>query len=89
MAANEDEETQKKGMVAVFLRIGKNRAMDFVPRGKILPALTRALPFRYSAIHFCDDDTNSSQMITIPLLVVASHVRARFRIHKGESCECQ
>ena len=86
MAANEDEETQKKGMVGITLRIGKNRA---IPRGKILPALTRALPFRYSAIHFCDDDTNSSQMITIPLLVVASHVRARFRIHKGESCECQ
>jgi hypothetical protein len=88
MAANEDEETQKKGMVAVLVNIGKNRVVNFVPSGK-LPALTRSLPNRWAALHFCVDDIASSALVAITMLMVGSRARARFRKHEhGELREC-
>jgi hypothetical protein len=92
MAASEDEETQKKGMVGIIVNIGKNRVVrSFVPtRGSLkIAALLSSLPCRFCALHFCvDDPAASTKRMTVLMVVLGSRVRARVRIHKGELCEC-
>ena len=90
MAASEDEVTQKKGMVSIFVNIGKNQAVSFVTKSWKIEALITSLPSRYSAHHFCVDDTSaaSSAFAAIIVLMVGARVRARFRKHEGELCEC-
>jgi hypothetical protein len=91
MAASEDEVTQKKGMVAIFVNIGKNRVLSFVANSsRKIQALTRSLPFRYSAHHSCVDDTSAATTAVawIVMMVAGARVRARFRKHEGELREC-
>jgi hypothetical protein len=91
MAASEDEETQKKGIVGIIVNIGKNRAPRSVAptRGTWkIAALLSSLPCRFCALHFCvDDPAASSQWISMLMVTLGSRVRARVRIHKGELCE--
>ena len=88
MAASEDEVTQKKGMVSVFINIGKNRAVSFVSRGWKIQTLITSLPSRYSAHHFCVDDTSAATSSAFAAFMVGARVRARFRKHEGELREC-
>jgi hypothetical protein len=90
MAASEDEKTQKKGMVAIVVNIGKNRApVSFAPSGRKIQALLSSLPCRFCALHFCvDDPAAATEWISMVMVVLGSRVRARFRIHKGKLCEC-
>jgi hypothetical protein len=89
MAANEDEETQKKGMVGIYVNIRKNRVENFEPNAmKIRTLLTRSLPFRWGAFHFCVNDTTSSAHVALGILMLfESRVRARSRKHEGELCQ--
>jgi hypothetical protein len=85
MAEIEDEETQKKGMVAILVNIGKNRIVKFEKScARQLSTLTGSLPCRWAALHFCFDDPASSVLGAIVMLMVESRVRARFREHEGE-----
>jgi hypothetical protein len=93
MAASEEEETQKKGIVGIIVNIGAKRApaaVSFAPSsGRKTPALLRSLPCRLCALHFCVDDlAASTKRISLLMVLLGSRVRARFRIHKGELCEC-
>jgi Na+/H+ antiporter NhaC len=84
MAAGEEEETQKKGMVAIIVNIGKNRAVNFAHSSRRITAMTSWLPCRLSALHFCVDDTASSAVAAVAMLMLGSRVRARVRKHEGE-----
>jgi hypothetical protein len=91
MAASEDEETQKKGMVSIVVNTQKNRAVSFAPNGfGKIPAMARSLPIRQSALHVCVDyaSASSSAFAAIVMLIVTSRIRARFRKHVGELREC-
>jgi hypothetical protein len=92
MAASEEEETQKKGIVGVIVNIGANRApvaVSFATSGRKTPALLSSLPCRLCALHFCvDDPAASTERISLLMVLLGSRVRARSRIHKGELCEC-
>jgi hypothetical protein len=84
MAASEDEETQKRGMVGVLVNIGKNRVVTFGPSARKIPSLTRSLPFRWAAFHFCVNDAAFFARLAIDMVTLcASHVRARFKKHEG------
>jgi hypothetical protein len=92
IAASEEEETQKKGMVAIIVNIGKNRApvISEPPRDRKRHALISSLPCRFCALHFCvDDPATSTAKISMLMFALGSRgIRARFRMHKGELCEC-
>jgi hypothetical protein len=86
MAASEDEETQKRGMVGILVNIGKNRGVVTFEGSSTrkLPSLTRSLPFRWAAFHFCVNDAAFFARVAIEMVMrCASHVRARFRKHEG------
>jgi hypothetical protein len=51
MAATEDEETQKKGMVAVVVNMGKREKLH-LEAVRMMPAIAQAIPIRFSALHF-------------------------------------
>jgi hypothetical protein len=93
MTASEEEETQKKGMVAIVLNIGKHREPpNSAPTrsSRKIAELLSFLPCRFCALHFCvDDPAASTQWISMVMVVLGSSVRARFRIHQGELRECQ
>jgi hypothetical protein len=84
MAASEDEETQKRGIVGILVNIGKNRVVTFGPIARKMPSLTRSLPFRWAAFHFCVNDAAFFARVAIDMVTLCtSHVRARFRKHVG------
>jgi hypothetical protein len=84
MAASKDEETQKRGMVGILVNIGKNRVVTFGPIARKLPSLTRSLPFRWAAFHFCVNDAAFFARVAIDMVMrCASHLRARFKKHEG------
>jgi hypothetical protein len=84
MAASEDEETQKRGMVGIFVNIGENRVETSEWSAKKLLSMVRSLPFRKAAFHFCVNDTGSCARVAIEIVTrCTSHVRARFKIHQG------
>jgi hypothetical protein len=84
MAASEDEETQKRGMVGIFVNVGKNRVVTFEGSTRKVPSLTRSLPFRWAAFHFCVNDAAFFARVAIDMVMrCASHLRARFKKHEG------
>jgi hypothetical protein len=84
MAASEDEETQKRGMVGIFVNIGKNRVATFEGSARKLLSLTRSLPFRWAAFHFCVNDAAFFSRLAIDMVTLCtSHARARFKKHEG------
>jgi hypothetical protein len=79
-ATSEDEETQKRGMVGIFVNIGKNRVATFEGSARKSLLLTRSLPFRWDACHFCVNDAGPSARLAIEIvMLIQSHVRARFK----------
>jgi hypothetical protein len=85
MAASKDEETQKRGMVGILVNVGKDRVVTFGPSvDRKLPSLTRSLPLRWAAFHFCVNDAGSSARLAIEMvMLLKSHLRARFKKHEG------
>jgi hypothetical protein len=80
----EDEETQRRGVVAIMYFIGQKVApeldFDFHSRA---PRLFEWLPVRFSAMHLCSDDPRIRAFKALVLPLLGQHNRARFRIHHG------
>jgi hypothetical protein len=87
MAALEDENTQKAGMVIVGYNMGPKRALD---RQAVwgIQKLRRVLPMRVVGMHYCYDDFKMRPMMTLAMLVMGSHGRMRFRAHYGKQILC-
>jgi hypothetical protein len=50
MAATEDEEVQKKGMISVMMNMGNHEKLHF-QAARMIPPVAQALPIRWSALH--------------------------------------
>jgi hypothetical protein len=90
MAASEDEETQKKGMVAVVISDSRNRSLNLETAMRV-PALSEGLPTRWTGVHFCVDKNHvTSKVVSVFTVLAGSRMRGRFRKHVGEStCVCE
>jgi hypothetical protein len=80
----DDEDAQKKGVVAVVYSLGPSR-MDENDL-----ALTRegarimqTLPVRFASLHYCFDDAMLHPVVSLAKLVVGTSTRLRFRDHFG------
>ena len=84
MAATEDEETQKKGVVAVVVKIGKHLKYS-LESGRMAPSLSAGLPFRLASIHFCLDNYAAAISVALAAFLAGNHERLRSRSHMGKS----
>ena len=83
MAALEDEDTQKAGVVMVGYNMGAKLELDCHAVWAIMK-LRRALPIRVVGMHYCYDDFKTRPMMSLAMLVMGSHGRMRFRAHYGK-----
>ena len=85
MAAVEDEETQRKGIVGILYNICEKlryyNACTLLRSAK----LRNALPARYVAMHYFHNDPSFMEYVNFELCHLDAHTRARNRIHHGES----
>ena len=88
MVSNEDEETQRKGRVAVGYLAGQN--VQERPRNDWQVAkLMSALPVRMSAVHLCHDTPSIwSPIFAVFKFVVTLLTRLRIREHCGTTADC-
>jgi hypothetical protein len=86
MAASQDEETQKKGIVGVVVNMGENRRelLDLEAAKKV-PALALAIPLRFACVHFCVDNSLAANALAVFAVLVGTRERVRFRTHLGKS----
>lgn len=88
MASNEDEETQRKGRVAIGYLVGQD--VTGSPRNDWQVAnLLQALPVRMEAVHLChDSQTLWGPIFSVFKYVVCLFLRMRIREHFGPHSEC-
>lgn len=89
MAALEDEQTQKNGIVFAIFSIGDALRKPFDAEAIMQTSkLYNALPMRFGGIHWCFEEKNASILfpspITIVQLTMGLKYRARFRAHNGK-----
>lgn len=85
MAALEDENTQKKGIVNVIYNVdctSINLRMD-KETFSAGSAFVEALPFRIVAMHFCYNNERLLPIMSFIQLAVGQQNRIRFRAHFG------
>lgn len=87
MIALKDEETQRKGAVAVIYNVTPNANAfvalldkDFFKR---LGRVKEALPFRSACIHYCFSDPAFGFVIKCVTLALERNARTRTRLHRG------
>jgi hypothetical protein len=85
MAAADDLETQKKGVVVVVYAVGKSHGTKHDP-GSIWKGskLISALPARIEGVHFCYDSLSWLPAISIIKVSVNLFTRLRIRTHCGK-----
>jgi hypothetical protein len=85
MAALQDEDTQCKGMVVVVYIVGPNaiEAFDVEVRKKFA-SLSKALPTKINATHFCYSDVRLLPVVSLVQMVFPKEMRLRYRSHFGE-----
>jgi hypothetical protein len=83
LAANE-EETQKKGIVVLWLDVGPRRAyLDRSASGLAIPLFAR-MPARFSAVHVCIADCKLSAFWSVVRGLIAPALLTRIRFHCGK-----
>ena len=85
MVAEEDENFQKKGVVAIYYvhSTGDSPKLDseFVSHNR---RISECLPLRAVAFHFCYDDSRLRPAMTMVQLFIGPRGRIRFRPHFGK-----
>jgi hypothetical protein len=89
-AIAEDEESQKRGFVAVIYALDSNVKSSETNRKLWSTAglISRSLPIRVSSFHHCYESC-IGPMMKIFSVVGGSFTRARMRTHQGSHSECQ
>jgi hypothetical protein len=84
MAAVEDEETQRKGLVGIVYNMG-SASLEF-DAGPVLRCahLRNSLPARYSSVHYCYNNPRFADFVNYERCAFDRHTRARCRAHKGK-----
>jgi hypothetical protein len=85
MSACEDEETQKRGVVAVIYYVGQLAGEFNHQLNKRLAKFPKFLPYRLSGYHICFDDPRLRAWKPLAMLLMGRSLRVRLRIHDGES----
>jgi hypothetical protein len=89
MAALEDEDTQRKGIVSVLYNIELAKPEPEYPDLlKNSHMINDAVPFRNVAVHYCYDSASLRPAMTLYQLVVSGNIRLRFRAHYGKLSTC-
>mmetsp|Transcript_2901 Transcript_2901/g.6435 ORF Transcript_2901/g.6435 Transcript_2901/m.6435 type:complete len:599 (+) Transcript_2901:346-2142(+) len=79
----EDEETQKKGIVAVVYALG--RQMDDIDVMRRVHWAREGLPKRVVGIHHCmSDDSLKPLFLSVRMYLMNKQLRSRIRPHRGE-----
>jgi hypothetical protein len=85
----QDEETQRKGCVGVFMNMNPFRwPVEPAYTFKLVNLMGNLGPIRYVGYHFCIDDLQEQSTISNLENIVASaqqFARMRFRFHSGTS----
>lgn len=87
---SEDEETQKKGIVVIYITNGKRTAEFDTVYAYKAAVCSRSVPVRVEAFHFSFDDTKSGWRPVFDTVKVAINPFSRVRIktHFGGYTEC-
>jgi hypothetical protein len=82
MAALEDEETQKRGIVCLSYAVGA----PLLQKSTVfqLSSILRVIPFRVVGIHSCVDDPKMQVVARLATLMMDPRHRVRFRCHCGK-----
>lgn len=86
MAAVEEEETQKRGMVGLFYFVGATSFMfdrKFVQVNNLLSGLLNCLPCKLTAMHICFNDPRLRMIKALIMLTMGRDRRVRLRVHIG------
>ena len=83
-SAFEEEETQRRGLVAVLYSLGNkfDNELDFELHRQ-MPLLFSWLPLRWCALHMCSNDPRLRAFKALALPLAPQSVRSRFRVHDG------
>lgn len=78
----EDEETQKRGMVIIAMNIDHAAMLN---RFKVMQGgyLSRTIPMRLVAIHFCVSQPMQRFSATLATMVLGVQLQLRSRVHYG------
>jgi hypothetical protein len=88
-AIYQDENVIKKGIVALCYLLDtepRECNMQVMTRG---PTLSKTLPVRVCAVHFCYDDLLLRPLMSMLQIALSQPGRLRFRTHFGSHLECQ
>ena len=82
MTSLEDEETQKRGMVLIAINIDHTAMTN---RFKVMQVgyLSRTIPMRLVAIHFCVSQPMQRFSATLATMVLGVKLQLRTRMHYG------
>jgi hypothetical protein len=79
-----EEETQRKGLVFVWLDVGPTRTLiDGIPAAQLGTQLMSVVPARISAIHVCVGDSKLTQFWNLIRASMEPRVLTRMRFHCG------
>jgi hypothetical protein len=82
MAALEDEDTQRGGLVSVNFNVGNHHGLDREFVWKTCHLVNR-LPLKIVAMHFCYNDPKLDLLVSLGTYVLDSKNRTRLRAHSG------
>jgi len=91
MAAVEDGNCQRKGVVQVVYNLGSALSSSIWDTNLVVRAtkLRAALPIRYVGIHYCVKDSTLIERVNCEVRCLDSSTRARCRVHKVSAMEAQ
>ena len=81
----DDEESQRKGLVGLLYFIGDNSLGFDGDLHSKMPKLVDWLPIRVAALHLCTDDRFLRVFNSLLVAAMIRGLRVRLRIHDGES----
>lgn len=90
MAASEDEDTQKRGVVSLFYQHSSTTRMLNDPQERVMFArLFDAIPLRISAVHVClsndcDEPSKLQELQAYAMDSYGTDARKRTRLHTGK-----
>jgi hypothetical protein len=89
MAALEDEETQKRGLVCVVYNVEPKSPLANDPRIYLnVYQLLPKLPIRMMGAHYCVQDSNLRNFMSSIRIAMSREIRLRSRVHHGSHEEC-
>jgi hypothetical protein len=84
MAASEDEEVQKRGMVGVIIAIGNKQPFN-LKDARSVTDMARSVPNYWPSTHFCVENRAMANALALWMGLMRKQERVRHRRHVGKS----